>query len=48
MIGNRFTKCEDCTYCKGCGRKWCRAEEVSPGEQDGICRECWATEDGAA
>jgi len=37
--------CEACTICLGCGAKWCRDEQVSPGEGDGLCVSCWETED---
>ncbi len=28
------------TSCRDCGRSWCRAEEASPGEADGLCVDC--------
>lgn len=37
--------CDDCTTCRGCGRRWCRAEETSPGEASDLCVSCWETED---
>jgi hypothetical protein len=39
--------CDDCSQCAGCGRDWCPAEEVSPGEASGICTDCYE-EEGAA
>lgn len=33
--------CEACTTCD-CGRTYCRDNEVSPGEMEGKCSDCWA------
>lgn len=33
--------CEACVTCAGCEERWCREQEVSPGEADGICPSCW-------
>ena len=30
--------------CAGCARTWRPDEDVSPGEADGICRDCYETE----
>jgi hypothetical protein len=40
-----MSDCEACAVCVGCGLRWCRDENVSPGEADGICRDCYETED---
>lgn len=40
--------CEACTTCNGCGEKWCREDEVSPGESDGLCVSCYETDDDIA
>jgi hypothetical protein len=43
-----MTDCEACTACLGCGRAWCRDERPSPGEAEGICDDCYETEDDLA
>lgn len=37
--------CDAPWYCVGCERPVCPRCEVSPGEADGLCPECWWTED---
>lgn len=32
--------CDACTSCRDCGHPWCRDEEVSPGEDRGLCATC--------
>lgn len=39
-----LSQCDDCQVCRGCSRRWCSAWEVSPGEGDGLCVDCWCTE----
>lgn len=39
-----MSDCEACVTCLGCGRKWCRENETSPGEPD-LCVDCYETED---
>lgn len=34
--------CDDCTRCIHCERRWCRAENVSPGEAIDLCLDCWS------
>jgi hypothetical protein len=46
-VSGYIDPCDDCTRCLGCGARWCRAEVVSPGEADGICLDCYETEDAA-
>ena len=37
---------DDCEYtCAACSLPTCRDAAPSPGEADGICADCWATED---
>lgn len=37
--------CDACRLCLGCSVTFCRDNEVSPGEGDGICTACFETED---
>ena len=39
--------CPACTRCVACDNPWCRDDTVSPGEGDGICTDCFETEDPA-
>jgi hypothetical protein len=40
-----MTDCDDCTTCIGCGLRWCRANDVSPGEAERLCVDCFEMED---
>jgi len=36
---------ECCRRCQACERVWCCDNDVSPGEDQGICRDCFDVED---
>ncbi len=38
---------ECCTTCAGCLRVYCRDNETLPGEESGICPDCYELEDAS-
>lgn len=41
-----MSRLEDCCRrCAACERVWCSETDVSPGEDQGICRDCFDVED---
>ena len=45
-MNGRYYRLEPCcAVCIGCDRVYCRDTEPSPGEESGICRDCFEQED---